>query len=324
MEKEERLRILTEIAEMYYIEGKTQSQIAQVMNFSRSAVSRMLTEARLEGIVEVKINHPLDRSYALERRLMDNFDLSCVMVLNRGVLDDPLVLRQLGRLGAIYLEENMPVEGILGISWGRSSYEVANAIRPHNYEDLTIVQLIGAIGSGDPHIDGNELVRNLAQTLGARYRLLNSPLIVDDEQTCKSLLNERNIRETINLAMRSDLALVGIGSSSPDISSLYRAGYISTSEISHITKLGIVGDMCAMHYDIQGNIPDIDLNSRVIGVNLLELAQSPCKILGIAGGRKKAPAILGALRGNFVDILVIDSPAAEEIFSLDLKTSEKK
>ena len=53
MKQEERLRILTDISEMYYIQGKTQSQIAHVLNFSRSTVSRLLTEARQEGIVEI-------------------------------------------------------------------------------------------------------------------------------------------------------------------------------------------------------------------------------------------------------------------------------
>jgi len=41
--------------------------------------------------------------------------------------------------------------------------------------------------------------------------------------------------------------------------------------------------------------------------------------IGIAGGRQKSEAILGALRGNIVNMLITDDTAAERILKIDTK-----
>ena len=40
------------------------------------------------------------------------------------------------------------------------------------------------------------------------------------------------------------------------------------------------------------------------------------KTFGVASGRKKAPAVLGALNTNLISVLVIDDAIAEEVLSL--------
>jgi DNA-binding transcriptional regulator LsrR (DeoR family) len=45
-------------ARLYYLEGQSQADIATRMGTSRSNVSRMLTEAQKQGIVEIRINDP--------------------------------------------------------------------------------------------------------------------------------------------------------------------------------------------------------------------------------------------------------------------------
>jgi len=36
-------------------------------------------------------------------------------------------------------------------------------------------------------------------------------------------------------------------------------------------------------------------------------------VIAVAGGQEKAGAILGALRGNYLDVLITDEAAAQEI-----------
>ena len=183
--------------------------------------------------------------------------------------------------------------------------------------------MIGAAGRGDPLIDGPELARSLAQTLGADYYTLNAPLIVDDPSIRHALLQESNIRETLALASQADVALVGIGSVEPDISSLVRAGYTQPKEMMAIKATGAIGDICACHYDKDGRILDIDINQRAIGVSLETISRPNCVVIGVAGGAGKAPAILGALRGHYIDILVTDSLAVERILDLDGAEADK-
>lgn len=314
---EERAQLLANIANLYYEQHMTQAEIALEIGYSRSAVSRLLLEAHQRGIVEIRIHYPLNRSVELERKLRDRFGLRDVYVLAKGTSSDERALRQLGRLGAACLDEVLTQESILGISWGTAIYEVSNALRAREWPRVRVVQMIGAAGRGDPLIDGPELARSLAQTLGADYFTLNAPLIVDDPSIRQALTQESNIRETLGLASQADVALVGIGSVEPDISSLVRAGYTQAKEMMAIKATGAVGDICACHYDKDGHILDIDINQRSIGVSLQTLSRPSCTVIGVAGGAGKATAILGALRGHFVDILVTDSMAAERILGLD-------
>lgn len=55
---ETRLRLLTRVAELYYEQGLTQEGISAELGYSRSAISRLLTEAREVGIVEITIHYP--------------------------------------------------------------------------------------------------------------------------------------------------------------------------------------------------------------------------------------------------------------------------
>ncbi len=46
-------------------------------------------------------------------------------------------------------------------------------------------------------------------------------------------------------------------------------------------------------------------------------------MIGVAGGQGKAPAILGALRGGHMDVLITDSTAATELLRLDDELSDE-
>ena len=56
--KKDRDELLAFVAEKYFLEDLRQSDIAELIGLTRSAVSRMLTEARDKGIVEIIIHHP--------------------------------------------------------------------------------------------------------------------------------------------------------------------------------------------------------------------------------------------------------------------------
>jgi DNA-binding transcriptional regulator LsrR (DeoR family) len=59
----------------------------------------------------------------------------------------------------------------------------------------------------------------------------------------------------------------------------------------------------------------------VIGIDLQQLKGIP-RVVGVAGGSWKSQAILGALRGGLIDILVTDGPTAKLVLVSDLLTSE--
>ena len=72
--------LLADVAEMYYLEGKIQSEIAETVGVTRSMISRMLTEARENGIVEIRIHRPLQSEPELANALKERFGLMDALV----------------------------------------------------------------------------------------------------------------------------------------------------------------------------------------------------------------------------------------------------
>ena len=97
---QDRHRLLSEIADLYYNEGLSQQEIAERVQMSRPSISRLLLEARDNSIVEIKINYPIPTAPSLEEELIKRFSLRSAHILERGISTDDDSFRNLGRLGA--------------------------------------------------------------------------------------------------------------------------------------------------------------------------------------------------------------------------------
>lgn len=312
---DKRTDLLIQLAKLYYEQGLTQEEVAKRVGLSRSNISRMLTEARQRGIVEIRIHHPLSTVTSLEAELKNRFRLQNAHVLRSGTRDPDMVLQGIGALAANQLRHLLHDNMILGMGWGTALYKTIHAFRPMPLGKVQVVQMIGGIGAVNPHIDGTELARRLAEAIGGKFRYLHAPLIVESAALRDALMQERNVREALGLARQADLVLVGIGSVHPKVSSLIRAGYLTERELEDIVRAGAVGDICSQHFDIHGHICELELHQRIVGIDLPSLRKVKC-VFAVAGWKEKAPAILGALRGGFVDILVTDDQAAQEVLRL--------
>lgn len=312
-ESEERQLLLARVASLYYDSGMNQQQIADTLEVSRSAISRFLTEARERGIVEIFIHYPWRTVGGLEEKLKTGFGLEGVRVLAREGRSYEEMLQNLGTLAAEELEKRLQPKMRIGIAWGTALYQLTRFVRPHRLPGIEVVQMIGATGSDqEMSTDGPILAQLLAGRLGGGYRHLHAPLILESAEAHSALLRDKNITETLTRAASADIAIIGIGSTRPGLYSILRAGYVNEVETVEIRKQGAIGDICGKHFDIQGNELDIDISRRSIGIQLQTLKRVPL-VMGIAGGEEKGDAVLGALRGGFVNILITDDSAAEWI-----------
>ncbi len=315
LEDEDRLALLARVASLYYEEDRSQREIAELMGISRSGVSRLLSEAKRRGVVEIVVHHPLPTDPGLEIALIERFGLRDARVLARPDPEYGRMLSQLGRLAARYFEGLLEDGMTIGISWGSALYEMIRAIRPRRLTHTSVVQLIGATGAEATPESGPILAQLLAERLGCKSYQLHAPLVVRDERARRALLAERHIRETLERARRADVALVGIGTTQAGYYSLVRAGYLTEKEAEAIRKRGAVGDVCAQHYDLDGRRLPIELNRRVIGIDP-EALQAIDRVIGVAGGAVKAEAIYGALKGGYVNVLITDERAARRVLEL--------
>jgi deoxyribonucleoside regulator len=313
--EEDRSDLLAQVAMWYYEEGLDQAEIAARINKSRSMVSRLLDQARESGLVEVKVHYPLRTDAELGARLCTEFGLQSAQVLAEPPDDYALMLKRLGQLGARCLQQALHPGIVIGISWGTAVHAVVSAMPTQPVTAATVVQLIGGVGHGDPMVDGAELGRWLAQKLTASFRYLAAPMLVEDEAVAAALRRERTIEETLALAARADVALIGIGTPQPELSSLLRAGYLTRSDMEALIAVGVVGDIVAHQFDEQGRWMDIPANRRAISLDADSLRRIP-RVIAVSGGVAKARAILAGLRGRYCNCLITDARAAQMVLEL--------
>ncbi|MFW5748214.1 MAG: sugar-binding transcriptional regulator [Chloroflexota bacterium] len=308
-------QLLADVATLYYRNNLTQAEIAEKLGVSRPSVSRLLREARDLGVVQITINAPVRRSRSLGERLKAASPVSEVHVITAGSRGYSQVVEALGVVAAQVLQRKLQDHMVLGISWNTGVYQVVRALQHARRMDVTVVQLTGSANNVNPLLDGPDLARWLADTLGGRYMYLPAPMVVPSAEVREALMQDRTIKHRLSMARGADLALLGIGSVIPPLCSMLQTGYITEEDLNEISALGGVGDILGTFYDQDGQPLDIPLRNRVVGLQLHELHDIGC-VIGVAGGGEKAKAIAGALRGGYIDCLVTDDKAAQAIIDM--------
>jgi len=313
--EDERLEFLGKVAAWYYEDDLDQSQIARRIGKSRSMVSRLLNEAREKGLVQIRVQVPLRTDSHLEEQLQETFGLAEARVLVSDELDWEMTLRRVGRLGAIALQHRLRSGIDVALGWGAALHSVVRAMPEIQLEGVTVLQVMGSVGDGDPGIDGSNLARAMAEKLAGDFRYLAAPLIVSNEETASDLLSDRTISNTVSLARKAEVGIFGIGAIDSRISGLVRAGYFTQEIVPALREQGIVGDFLGYLIDERGRIVDSPYNQRVVASRPDEVA-SEGTVIGVAGNRSKAAAILAVLRAGYLDVLITDSAAAEEVLTI--------
>jgi DNA-binding transcriptional regulator LsrR (DeoR family) len=307
--------LLARAARLYFVEDRSQDDVAAVLGTTRSNVSRMLKQARDLGIVEIRIVDPARRDHELERALSDRFPLVDARVLE--VAPDTDVLPGVGRLAMRWLEETLRDGQVVALSWGQTLEAMVRAVDGLSRRDVEVVQLVGGLSSLDSSATGQELVRELSERMGARHRYLHAPALFGSAEALAMLLRERTIAAALDAAKRADIAVVGIGT--PGVGSseaLLTALALTPEERAAFDAARPVGDVCGRYYDLAGGAVGGAVGERVLAVTLDDLRAIPT-VAGVAAGREKARGILGALHGRIIDVLVCDQAAASAVLSLD-------
>lgn len=302
---------LLRAARLYYVERRSQAEVARDLGTSRPNVSRMLAEAQRLGIVEIRINDPAGRCHGLEGRLERTFGLNAARVARRSAGQDPAA--QVGGLGATFLVESLADGMAVGLSWGHALQALVGQVEPEQDYDVTLLQLLGGVSGPGNEVSGQELVRELAHRLGARYRLLHAPATLQSVEARRALTAEASVADALAAARDVQLALVGVGtpragSSAAVVESLG----LDEDAARDFWAAGPVGDLAGRFFGHDGAPVTGPADDRLVGVTLGELARVD-HVVGIVSGRHKSEAVLGALRGHHLGSLVCDEGLARAL-----------
>ena len=94
----------------------------------------------------------------------------------------------------------------------------------------------------------------------------------------------------------------------PGLESIFNAGTV-------LSRSRSVGEICTRFFDVEGRPCVTALDRRLVALDLNQLRAVPL-VVCVASGTSKAAAILGAVRGGYVNSLVTDDVTAAEVLTL--------
>ena len=307
--------LLVKAARMYFVDGRSQGDIARVLETSRSNVSRMLSTARSLGIVKIRIQDERGRDTDLEQALLERFALTHVRVAAFQPRQDAPEMA--GALAADWLENTLRDGQTVALSGGASLRAVVAAVSVNEPRRVEVVPLVGGLTTDGSLVAGQELVRDLASRLGATSRYLHGPALLHSKEARDALLAEPAIGRILTRARTADIALVGIDAFGSRLTSVVLDGLgLTPEQRDAFLSQNPVGDICCRFFDGNGRPIRGVVHDRVLAMDLDDLQHIPT-VIGVATGSEKTIGVLAALRGGHVDGLITDAGLAHSILSAD-------
>jgi DNA-binding transcriptional regulator LsrR (DeoR family) len=309
---------LARIAHRYYIDDRTQEQIAREFALSRAKVQRLLVQARKMGVVAIAIQAPPWLNLDLEDQFRAAFGLTDAIVSSSR--PDPQSQREaVARSAAQYLERRLSDGAVVAVGHGRDTGEVPRFFRPGRRLDCTFVSAMGGSTRVDAPTNPNEICRALAERCGGCAESLYAPAYVESAQIRDSLLEQEAIEHTLHMAAGASVALIGIGGTNDDCT-MVRSGCLSSDEIGRLVRQGAVGDILGNYLDIDGRLIGSPHRDRLVALSLDALRRIET-VIAVVSEAEKPLAILGTLRAGVVDVLIVDETNARAVLELARQVS---
>ncbi len=308
--------LLLRVAWFYYKDELTQDEIARRLAVSRASVGRMLDRARKVGLVTISLNADRLDAFEVSSRLRRAFGLTEALVVpdyEKEPADRHVLNSRIGLGGAQYMSTHMRPGSTLGVGWGDT---VSRVITSTSFGAVGPVHMVTLTGGVEGYLqtilsskgDGGAEPETTTATI------IPAPIVASTPRLAAALKAEPAIQQVLKQACGVDQAIVGVGTPAAD-ATIVEMGYLEADDVRRLRDAGVVGDILGQFFDAGGHVVSLPIHDRRIGIELSDLAAIP-KVVGVAGGLHKAEAILGALRGGFLDVLVTNELVAKRLLEL--------
>ncbi|MDP1612545.1 MAG: sugar-binding transcriptional regulator [Sulfuritalea sp.] len=307
------------IARLYYYQGLTTVAIAEELGSSRSTVSRLLSRARDKGLVEIHIHDPQDHPARIETRIKERHGLAVAKVVAvPEAAGERVWLERVASHAAGYLNTLIAGDMVVGVAWGTTVKAIAECLTPKPVVNLNVVQLNGSgTAQAMESTIGSDILQRFAANYGAHPHAFPVPAFFDFAETRTALWRERSVKRLLALQRRADILLYSIGAFSTQVPSLvHNGGFLGRADIRRLQQDGVVGDIATVFFRADGSHEDVQLNARASGPDL-KLLQRARHSICVVSGTGKVEGLRAALRGGFINELIIDEPTARLLLADD-------
>ena len=310
--------LLLRVAWYYYKDELTQDEIARRLSVSRASVGRLLDRARKVGLVSINLNTEYLDAFELSGELRRTFSLAEALVVpdhEKEPADHHTLNARIGLGGAQFMSTHLRPGSSLGVGWGET---VSRVIASTSFGAVGPVHMVTLTGGVEGYLQTilsskGEVTSESSELTSAT--VIPSPIMASTPSLAAALRAEPTIQQVLKQACGVEHALVGVGTPAAD-ATIVHLGYLNPADVRGLRELGVVGDILGQFFDADGTVVELPIHDRRIGIDLSDLRDIP-KVVGVAGGLHKAEAILGALHGGFLDVLVTNELVAIRLLELE-------
>lgn len=303
MAKELSVETLVLASKLYYEDGLTQQEIANILKMSRTNVVYLLNEARNRNIVQIKVVNPLVNNTGLEDALCEKYGL-----LDASVIPDyfnyDFHLREIGAATAKMLRNHMNSYDLIGVGWGKNVLAVAEAMKSESGpSNLEWIPLAGGLDYTGDEFQTNDIAKTFQTKLGGHFYPFNFPAIVDNRSIREIIMTDKSTQKLYEKWQNLDVVILGIG-----VPETNTAVKMITSE--NDIPASAIGEFVANCYDKDGNYCKMKTTGFKTGIPY-EMLKTPAVRIGIAAEEPKWEAIRVALQSKIINVISTNQSTAE-------------
>ena len=298
-------KLLTKVAWYYYIEGYTQQEIGEYLSIPRLRVNRLLDKARKAGIIQFSVREGDSKRMIVERELITQFGLKDAFVVPSPINEQD-INESVAQAAAMYIHERLDKSGYINMGYGDTSSRILNHLANICEFPVNVVSLTGGVNYYLPN--------TRSSIFNAKLYLTPAPLLMASEDIVKAMEQEPSVKQIRHMATLAQMSIVGIGGVDSN-ATLLTNGTLNHSDVLLLSMQGAVGDMLCHFIDKDGNVIQSSLERRLMSTPLEQLKEMNNSI-GVADGSTKSEAILAALKGNYLDVLITDEATATNVLRL--------
>ena len=268
-------------------------------------VNRLLDKARKAGIIQFSVREGDSKRMIVERELITQFGLKDAFVVPSPINEQD-INESVAQAAAMYIHERLEKTGYINMGYGDTSSRILNHLANICEFPVNVVSLTGGVNYYLPN--------TRSSIFNAKLYLTPAPLLMASEDIVKAMEQEPSVRQIRHMATLAQMSIVGIGGVDSN-ATLLTNGTLNHSDVLLLSMQGAVGDMLCHFIDKDGNVIQSSLERRLMSTSLEQLKEMNNSI-GVAGGNTKAEAILAALKGKYLDVLITDETTASNVLRL--------